>query len=450
MAQKRKLSPTAIDELPHKDKLYDVYDAAVLGLAVRVAPKPSKRKTFVLVARFDGKNPTRRAIGVVGKMSLDAARTKARDWLGIVANHKDPAAVEEQRRKAELRKRKATFEAVAEEFIKFKLAKERQGRDAERTLRRELMPTLGCKPITGVGSSDIKAVVRAAVARGAEYRAHAILALAKRFFAWAIAEDEYGLETSPCDRLKPRLLIGIKRHRDRTLRDDELQAFWRATGRMSYPYRPLARLFLLVGQRHRELAKARRREFHPELVALWRKGEPVDWSRVPTEWKVWSVGAERFKSDAPHMVPLTDQVCEILGELPWFKSGDYLFTNTFGKKPTMIGDKIKKKIDARVLAALRLMARKRGDNPDEVSLDNWRNHDLRRTLRTRLSALKVDDHVSEMIIGHGRKGLQRVYDQHRYIAEMREALTKWNERLLEIVEPKPLPDNVVRLPAEAA
>ena len=49
------------------------------------------------------------------------------------------------------------------------------------------------------------------------------------------------------------------------------------------------------------------------------------------------------------------------------------------------------------------------------------------------SSAKVDDVVAEMIIGHGRKGIQRVYDQHAYIDEMREALEAWNARLREIV-----------------
>jgi hypothetical protein len=42
-----------------------------------------------------------------------------------------------------------------------------------------------------------------------------------------------------------------------------------------------------------------------------------------------------------------------------------------------------------------------------------------------------------MVLGHGRKGLQRVYDRHRYEAEMREALTLWGARLRDIVEPPP-------------
>jgi hypothetical protein len=55
-------------------------------------------------------------------------------------------------------------------------------------------------------------------------------------------------------------------------------------------------------------------------------------------------------------------------------------------------------------------------------------------MRTRLSALRIVDEVAEMVIGHGRKGIQRVYDQHGYLPEMREALDKWATLLRAIVE----------------
>ena len=73
----------------------------------------------------------------------------------------------------------------------------------------------------------------------------------------------------------------------------------------------------------------------------------------------------------------------------------------------------------------------------------WVIHDIRRTMRSHLSALRIPDHVAKMVIGHGRKGLQRVYDQHRYEAEMREALTLWAGRLRSIVEAPPA--NVVAI-----
>ena len=60
----------------------------------------------------------------------------------------------------------------------------------------------------------------------------------------------------------------------------------------------------------------------------------------------------------------------------------------------------------------------------------------------------MSDMVAEMVIGHGRKGLQRVYDQHRYVDEMREALELWAARLRDIVTPPP--DNLVRLKKEMA
>jgi integrase len=69
-------------------------------------------------------------------------------------------------------------------------------------------------------------------------------------------------------------------------------------------------------------------------------------------------------------------------------------------------------------------------------------HDIRRTVRTRLSQLRVRSEVAEMVIGHGKKGLARVYDQHQYLDEMREALDLWARELLRIAhggdsEPRP-------------
>jgi hypothetical protein len=53
------------------------------------------------------------------------------------------------------------------------------------------------------------------------------------------------------------------------------------------------------------------------------------------------------------------------------------------------------------------------------------------------------------VLGHGRKGLQRIYDQHRYEPQIREALERWAERLRTIVVPAPasppMAGNVVAL-----
>jgi hypothetical protein len=40
-----------------------------------------------------------------------------------------------------------------------------------------------------------------------------------------------------------------------------------------------------------------------------------------------------------------------------------------------------------------------------------------------------------MVIGHGKTGLRRVYDQHEFEPEMREALDRWAAALKLIISP---------------
>src|SRR6185369_13945030 len=104
---------------------------------------------------------------------------------------------------------------------------------------------------------------------------------------------------------------------DRALNNDELRACWRASMRLPYPYGVAVRTLILTGQRHMDVTEAPRSEFD-------------------IGGKLWTISKERFKSDKPHMVPLSDDVCAILAELPRFNSGDHLFSTTFGEKPTNI------------------------------------------------------------------------------------------------------------------
>jgi hypothetical protein len=115
--------------------------------------------------------------------------------------------------------------------------------------------------------------------------------------------------------------------------------------------------------------------------------------------------------------------------VPHFTKGDHLFTTSYGEKPVSGFSKAKTRLDA-------LM----GEQLEAIT--PWVIHDIRRTVRTRMASLRISDLVAEMVIGHGRKGIQRVYDQHSYENEMREALELWAARLRDIVTPPP--DNLVR------
>src|SRR5215813_5315452 len=88
--------------------------------------------------------------------------------------------------------------------------------------------------------------------------------------------------------------------------------------------------------------------------------------------------------------------------LPRFNSGDYLFSSVFGKAAVNGFSKAKARLDRLMLEELR-------KNDTRATLLPFVLHDCRRTVRTRLSSLRVPDIVAEQVIGHGRKGLQRVY-----------------------------------------
>jgi hypothetical protein len=122
------------------------------------------RHTFVLMARYPGSNnPTRRALGVYDKMSLEEAREKARAWLNLIGKGIDPESAEEAVRQAALRKQENTFSAMCEEFLKRDLSKTRQARRAEVDIRREFISHWADRPITEITRRDVLAVIDASV-----------------------------------------------------------------------------------------------------------------------------------------------------------------------------------------------------------------------------------------------------------------------------------------------
>jgi integrase len=381
---------------------YAVADAVVPGLKIRVTDRGSK--SFVLWRRYPGakNSAAARSLGKVGELSLADARTKARAWLALLAQGKDPSVQDASG--------DTTFGAAMEKYLVRHVKSLRTARATEVAIRNELMQHWARRPLGDITRSDVIRLIGEIVGRPAPGQARTIFSHVRAFFNWTV---EHGLvEASPADRVRPARLIGPKMPRQRVLTDPEIVEFWQAASDTPYPYGPMYKMLLLTGQRRGEVAAARWREF--DLAS-----------------KIWTIPPERFKSNSVHLVPLTDDVVALLDALPRWPKIDFLFSN-----------------DGRVAVNNFSLARKALDHALGKEPD-WVIHDLRRTVRTRLSSLRVPDNVAELVIGHGRKGLQRIYDQHQYVDEMREALTAWAVKLSTIVEP-PLKDNVVNFPQAAS
>lgn len=399
-------------------KRYEVMDAVVSSFGVRVTDKG--KRTFFLIGRFGGNNnPVRRALGDYGAITLEQARDKARTWISLNQKGTDPKIEEARAKQAELRKQRTSFSSVAEDYLARRVVRHRSKAATTREIRVELVARWAERPITEITRADVINLVEKIADRPAPYSAHLILGHIRALFNWAIARGTYGLEASPCDRLHPADIIPAKKHRQRVLTDPELAALWRATerigyGLLGYPFGPLYQLLLLTGARKSEIAAAR-------------------WGELDLNKNVLVIPPERFKSDATHLIPLSANARAIVDGLPRFSAGDYLFSNTLGKTPVANVSNAKDRLDA-------LMAEELGGH-----IPPWVTHDIRRTVRTRLSELRVSHDTAEMIVGHAKKGLARVYDQHTYEPEMREALEQWAAKLRSIVTPPP--PNVVPMRA---
>jgi integrase len=461
---RKRLSPRTIRALkPGKDGIRHgdvVLDDITPNFGVRILGTPENPTySFVLVTRFPGAtNPTRAAIAPfvfdrsdegVAAESLRKARDKARHWVDQISQGRDPRLEEARQREAQIRKNAATFGAVAEDFIREKLPGERRGAHVEREIRNEFK-SWWHRPAAEVTDEDVIRIIRAK-AKTAPASARNILGHAKRLFQWVIDQRTYGLKAPPTATIKPDAIVGKKVARNHVLDDDDLFAFWRATSRMSYPAAPVYKMLLLTGLRLNEAAEASWNEFHPTVVRAIRQRdtEPIDWTKFDPQQLSWTIPASRMKGQdgtaRPHVVPLTIDMLRILETLPQFVGGDFLFSHTAGRTAAIMASQIKDKLDQRMLRTLRALARKRGDDPAAVQLDDWRNHDLRRVVRSGLSRLKIAEEVREAVLAHVRPGVKGVYDQHDYFDEKRDALIQWGTRLRGIVGPTPTPTNVVAL-----
>jgi hypothetical protein len=410
-------------------KRYQVMDAEVPGFGVRVTD--TGVRTFIFRTRFPGStNPNRRELGRYPITTLAEAREKARQWRILVKQGIDPGVEEARQRAALAIQQVTTFGSVAEIWFKEKVATERKGAEVERDIRNNFN-SLWALPIVNVADADIRAIIKGKK-EVAPAAARNLLGSVKRFFSWVVDQGCYSIAASPCDRLKAAKLIGKKKRGNRILSDDELFALWRAASREKYPFREVYRILMLTAVRLNEAADAGK----TELDRL--KG-------------VWTIPAARMKGDddepRPHAVPLISDVTAVFDSLPQLKGGPFLFSTTFGKKAVWIGDVVKKRLDKRMLRTLRALARRRGEDPAGVELPNWTNHDIRRTVRSNLSRLKVAEEVREAVLAHARPGIKGTYDLYDYFDEKREALELWAARLRSIVDPPP--SNVIKLRATA-
>jgi integrase len=398
------------------------YDAVVPGLDLMRTP--TGHLSWGMKKRWTAgqTQPTRRALGGVylppkdqapegeevsgGALTLIEARAKARRWLDLVSRGIDPAQ-QERSQKIAARKR-ITFDELRDAFVKHFEQKKKHG-EAKRILTKDFAVWNG-RLAADIDAQDVDAAIQVIVGRGSKYQARNAFTYIRSMYSWAKGRPALGIKSTPCEGLSADSLIGSKKKpRTRVLEDGELRAIWAACDdrAYAYPYGAIVKLLLLSGVRENEIARMSWRE----LIETSENGRLLV---VPSE----RMKGEEDDPPPPHEIPLTPKMIEIVDALPNF-AGPYVFTSSDGQKPVNGWSKAKERVDKLSGVA------------------GWRFHDLRRTVRTRISAIPAEEHVREALLAHGRRGIRAHYDQHRYRGEKRQLLEAWEKKLLAIVEPPP-------------
>lgn len=363
---------------------------------------PSGAKTWVFRYRYDEKSK-RMTIGHYPALTLADARNEADKHRLLLKQGKDPAA--EKAKKELERKTAPTVNDFLLEYAEHHLAEKRSGQATLRLLKKDVVPAWGKRKIRSITRREIVLLLDEIKKRAPIVRNRVHGALSNLF---NVAAERGVIDQSPCTGIKkPK-----EKSRDHTLTDDEIKTLWSALDLENmvmdcYRLTKLAlKMLLITGQRPGEVAG-------------------MAWDEIDGE--VWTIPADRSKIGEAHEVPLTPLAMEIIEQARLFASDSrFVFRSTHrsGDQPM----------------TRHALSRAVKNHWAGIGIaERFTPHDLRRTVRTRLAALGVEDIVAEKVVGHKLQGMLAVYNRHNYADEKRLALARWEKHLRhlvgEVVEP---------------
>lgn len=385
----------------------EVSDGGCPGLTLRLTA--DGKRTWFLLYRVKGNTTLRRMVlGAVEAYSLEEARAWAMTKKAIASTGVDPnGEVREDRlllAQGELPPpSRVTVEQLAKRFLEEHCKPNRKRwMDDERTLRVNVYPALGDRPIAELAKREIVALQQA-IAKTAPVMSNRTFGVLRTMCRWGL-KMEY-IDRDPTAGLEP---LGKEASRERFLTHDEIRQLWHALdgkGESGKPIattglRDLVRLLLLTGQRSGEAKQLR-------------------WSDIDWKEKTWTIPAEVSKNGRLHVVPLTDPAIAILKDRKAdAKSQEWVFTSRTAKDGA-------EPMRSALKSFLRVL--------DRAGIAHATIHDLRRTVSSGMGEIGVDQFIIARVLNHTTdRSVTDIYNRHTYLAQKRQALEKWADRLTEI------------------
>lgn len=368
---------------------------------------PSGTKTWRYRYRYLGK-PQTMTFGQYPNIGLKEARAKHAEAIAVLASGNNPMG---ERKKDKLLKSLAvanSFHALTEQwFDHWGHGKDAKTVSAARgRLDNYVIPKVGSRPINELTAQEFVAMAKKVESSGKEKdkdgnliplteTAERCLRYCGQIFDFAIA---HGLaENNPARTIKPSTFLKTKKPKNHARVDEsELPALLKAIdGYGSKPTRLAAQLLSLVFVRTNELIKAK-------------------WGEIDFDSKLWRIPAERMKQKDPHIIPMSDQVADILIEMKQISGGrEYIFPSTVRPNDGHMSN-------ATILRAL-----------DRLGYKNkMTGHGFRGIASTILHEMGFNHIHIEIQLAHltGNK-VSRSYDASKYLPERSRMMQDWADYL---------------------
>jgi integrase len=373
----------------------EISDGGCRGLLIKISPRGER--VWAVRLTING-NRIYHTLGGYPAVGLSEARRRADDYISHARDGASPKETDARIRAETLTVADANglyIEAMGNTLAKNTIALKKA------IFRDHILPVAGKRLIKKIRRADVVEIVDFVKSKGMKVQANRVFSEFMAMLRWA-EQSDYIDGVPSFNKFK------TKEHpRRRTLTGEELGIVWKTSKEIGCLSGDFIRLLILSGQRRDD-------------VRLMR------WEEIDMKSRLWTIPANRYKTRIAHVVPLTTPMMKVL-HVRW--KNDTTGFVLAGRSP--------EKPFNGASGALRRLRTK-----SKIS-ENFTLHDFRRTCRSQLPRLGVDDTTAEMVIGHAKQGMAKVYDQYDRIDERTDALEQWATYVISVAGERS--DNVISI-----
>lgn len=395
------LNDLKIKQLKAKEKIYRVADHSGLCLEIR----PTGKKFWRYRYRFLNK-PQMMTIGQYPEISLSYARAKISEFREQLAKNIDPMVVKKNEKSEAIQAQEETFKAIAIEYLDHKkpLKSENWLYIRNHAFGVDIFPFIGNTPIKNITSVDIKCIMDTTIKRvlkngrgTGEKRATTVRQIIAEVMQYAIISDR--LQNDPTYALRGYIQHPEVEHAQPVSTPDKKKIMPRINqyhGNIST--RNALKTIIYTMLRSIEIRRG---------LKTYIDFDAKTWT-IPIASKTeLKAGKRNMKKNRIHIVPLSDQVLEILKvQFAAYPDSPYIFPGH--DNFSMMGS-------TTLNAAFRYM-----------SMGNITMHDFRATASTDLNEANYNSDWIELQLAHVKGDKTRAsYDHAKWLNDRRNMMQDW-------------------------